>query len=167
MSAFPYTKGNLCLLPKQVFHVVMGPTGVAEAVWEVLVKWGRLTWWLRSRLECDDPGRCQVRVGGGSKLEVGVLVVERNFTDFSVTVPMTTSGSVTSPVFGLGVMVRWRWMDPMPSAIHTQELNTKVSPRLRAAAGLMMMEAVEFAMRSSVRSLTWHARCQCFRLATY
>jgi hypothetical protein len=32
---------------------------------------------------------------------------------------------------------------------------------------LMMMEAVEFAMRSSARSPTCRASCRCFRLATY
>jgi hypothetical protein len=42
-----------------------------------------------------------------------------------------------------------------------------VSPWLRAVVGLMMMEAVEFAMRSSVRSPTWRAYCRCFRPATY
>jgi hypothetical protein len=59
---------------------------------------------------------------------------------------MTTSGSVTSPVFGLGDMVRQRWKDPTPSAVQTQEPKTKVSPRLKATVGLMKMEAVEFAI---------------------
>jgi hypothetical protein len=59
---------------------------------------------------------------------------------------MTTSGSVTSPIFGLGDMVRWHWKDPTPSAVQTQELKMKVSPRLKAMVGLMEMEAVEFAM---------------------
>jgi hypothetical protein len=34
---------------------------------------------------------------------------------------VTTSGSVASPVFGAGVMVRKRWNDPVPSAVQTQE----------------------------------------------
>jgi hypothetical protein len=32
---------------------------------------------------------------------------------------------------------------------------------------MMMIEAVEFAMRSSARSPTWRASCRCFRPATY
>jgi hypothetical protein len=44
---------------------------------------------------------------------------------------------------------------------------TKVSPRLKVAVGLMKIEAVEFSMRSSVRSPTWCASCWCFRPATY
>jgi hypothetical protein len=43
----------------------------------------------------------------------------------------------------------------------------KVSPRLKATIGLMEIEAVEFAMRSSERSPTWRANCRCFRPATY
>jgi hypothetical protein len=78
-----------------------------------------------------------------------------------------TSGSVTSPVLGLGAMVRWRWKDPAPSAVQTQDPKTKVSPRLKETVGLMEIEAVEFAMRSSARSPTWRASCRCFRLATY
>jgi hypothetical protein len=50
--------------------------------------------------------------------------------------PVTTSGSITKPVFGLGVMVRRRWKEPAPSAVQTQAPNTKVSPRLKAAVGL-------------------------------
>jgi hypothetical protein len=42
-----------------------------------------------------------------------------------------------------------------------------VSPRLRAAVGLMMLEAVEFTMRSSARSPTWRASYRCFIPATY
>jgi hypothetical protein len=43
----------------------------------------------------------------------------------------------------------------------------KVSPLLKAAVGFMEIEAVEFAMRSSLRSPTWRASCRCFRPATY
>jgi hypothetical protein len=64
-----------------------------------------------------------------------------------------TSGSVTSLVFGLGVMVRRRRKELAPSAVQTQDPKTKVSPRLEATVGLMKIEAVEFAMRSSARSL--------------
>jgi hypothetical protein len=75
-----------------------------------------------------------------------VLVVERNFAEFSGEVALTTSGSVTRPVFALGSMVRRRWKDPAPSALQTQEPKTKVSPRLKATVGLMKIKAVEFAM---------------------
>jgi hypothetical protein len=43
-------------------------------------------------------------------------------------------------------MVRRRWKDQAPSVVQTQELKTKVSPRLKATVGLMKMEAVEFAI---------------------
>ncbi len=61
----------------------MGFSSVAGAVWEVLMEWGVRTRWLDSRLACDGPRGRRVRVGVGSKLEVGVLVVERNFAEFS------------------------------------------------------------------------------------
>jgi hypothetical protein len=80
---------------------------------------------------------------------------------------VTTLGSVTSKVLGLGVMVRQCQKDPAPSVVHTQDPKTKVSARLKVMIGLMEIGAVEFAMRSSVRSPTWHASCQCFGPATY
>jgi hypothetical protein len=43
-------------------------------------------------------------------------------------------------------MVRRRWKDAVPSAVQTQELKTKVSPRLKTTVGLMKIEAVEFAI---------------------
>jgi hypothetical protein len=58
------------------------------------------------------------------------------------------------PVFGFGIMVRRRWKEPAPSAVQTQELKTKVSPQLKSIVGLMRIEVVEFAMRSSARSPT-------------
>jgi hypothetical protein len=51
--------------------------------------------------------------------------------------------------------------------VQTQDPKTKVSPRFKPIVGLMKIEAVEFAMRSSSRSPTWRASCQCFRLETY
>jgi hypothetical protein len=84
-----------------------------------------------------------------------------------VRVPVITSGSVTNLVFGLGVMMRRRWKEPVPSAVQTQEPKTKVPPWLKATIGLMRIEAVEFAMRSSTRSPTWCASCRSFRPATY
>jgi hypothetical protein len=96
-----------------------------------------------------------------------MLVEERNFAEFSSEFAVTTSESVTSPVLGLGVMVRRRWKDPAPSAVHTQDPKTKVSPWLKATIGLMKTETVEFAMRSSARAPTWRASYRCFRPATY
>jgi hypothetical protein len=145
----------------------VGLAGVTEAVWEVLMEWGVRTRWLSSRLAYDGPWEHRVRVGGRSKLEVGVLVVERNFAEFLARSPVTTSESVTSPVFGLGVMVSRRWKDPAPSVAQTQEPKTKVSPRLKATISFMKIEAVEFAMRSSARAPTWRASCRCFIPETY
>jgi hypothetical protein len=145
----------------------MGPASIAEAKWEVLVVWGINTRWLSSRLACGDPWGCRVPVRSRSGLEVGVLVVKGNLAKFAVRLPVITSGSVTSPVLGLGVMVRWRWNDPAPSALQIQDPKTKVSPRLKATHGLMKIEAVKFAMRSSARAPTWSTSCQCFRPATY
>jgi hypothetical protein len=61
----------------------MGLASVADAIWEVIVEWRVRTRWLDSRLTCDGPRRRRVRVGVGSKLKVGVLVIERNFAEFS------------------------------------------------------------------------------------
>jgi hypothetical protein len=145
----------------------MGPTSVAEVVWEVLVKSGNPTRWLRSRLARGDPGGLRVRVGGGSVLEVGVLVLERNFTKFSGERAYDDFGKRHESSLRFGIMVRWRRKEPTPSAVQTQEPKTKVSPWLKATVGLMRIEAVEFTMRSSARSPTWHTSCQCFRSATY
>jgi hypothetical protein len=132
----------------------MGLAGVAETVWEVLVQWGRLTRWLRSRLACDDPGGIEFELQVDPDLKSVTWLQSKISQNFSTSVPVTTSGSVTSPISEFGVMVRYHWKDPAPSATQTQEPKTKVSPRLRAAVGLMMMEAVEFAVRSLVRSPT-------------
>jgi hypothetical protein len=75
-----------------------------------------------------------------------VVVEERNFAELPVSSPVTTSGSVTRPVFRLGGTVRRRWKEPVPSAVQTQAPNTKVSPRLKATVGLKQTGAVEFAM---------------------
>jgi hypothetical protein len=37
----------------------MGPTSVAEALWEVLMEWDVSTRWLRSRLACDGHGNVE------------------------------------------------------------------------------------------------------------
>jgi hypothetical protein len=42
----------------------------------VLMEWGVRTRWLSSWLACDGPWGRRDRVGGRSKLKVGVLVVE-------------------------------------------------------------------------------------------
>jgi hypothetical protein len=136
---------------------------VQEVVWEVLVEWGVCTRWLDSRLACDGPRRRRVRVGVGSKLKVGVMVVERNFAEFS--------GEFARDYFGKHHEARARvgihGEDPAPSVVHTQDPKMKVSPRLKATAGLMKTETVEFAMRSSTRAPTRRASCRCFRPATY
>jgi hypothetical protein len=51
--------------------------------------------------------------------------------------------------------------------VQTQDPKTMVSPGLKATVGLMEIESIEFAMRSSARSPTWRASCRCFRPATY
>jgi hypothetical protein len=51
--------------------------------------------------------------------------------------------------------------------VQTQDPKTKVSSRLKATVGLMKIEVIEFAMRSSARSPTWRASCRCFGPATY
>jgi hypothetical protein len=71
-----------------------------------------------------------------------VWIVERNFAEFSGEGAVITLGSVTSPAFGLGVMVRRCWKEPASSAVQSQEPKTKVSPRLKAAVSLMKIEVV-------------------------
>jgi hypothetical protein len=44
--------------------------------------------------------------------------------------------------------------------VQTHDPKTKVSPWLKATIGLMKIEAVEFAMRSSARAPTWRAFCR-------
>jgi hypothetical protein len=145
----------------------MGPTSIAEAVWEVLMEWEVRTRWLHSRLACDGPRGRRVRVGGRSELEVGVLVVERNFAESSGEVACDHFRKRHEPSARVGAMVRQRWKDPAASAVQTQDPKTKVSPRLKATVGLMVIEVVKFAMRSSARAPTRRASCRCFRPATY
>jgi hypothetical protein len=64
------------------------------------------------------------------------MIEKRNFAELAGEFAVTTSGSVTKPVSGLGGMVRRRWKDPAPSAVQTQAPKTKVSPRLKATVGL-------------------------------
>jgi hypothetical protein len=52
----------------------VGPADVAGATCEVLTGWGVRMRWLSSRLAYDSPWGRRVRVGGGSGLEVDVLV---------------------------------------------------------------------------------------------
>jgi hypothetical protein len=82
------------------------------------------------------------------------LDVERNFAEFSGEIVGDYFRKRHEPGLRVGVMVRRRWKDPTPSAVQTQELKTKVSQRLKVTVGLMKIEAVEFAMRSSARSPT-------------
>jgi hypothetical protein len=78
----------------------MGLASVAEAVWEVLMEWEVRTRWLSSWLASDGPRGRRVRVGGGSKLEVGMLVVERNFAEFLLTVYFGTPSMFITLWFG-------------------------------------------------------------------
>jgi hypothetical protein len=64
-------------------------------------------------------------------------------------------------------MVMRLWKEPVPSAVQTQDPKTKVSQWLKVTVGLLKIEAVEFAMRSSARSPTWRASCRYFIPATY
>jgi hypothetical protein len=64
------------------------------------------------------------------------MVEERNFSELAGESACDNFRSVTKPVSGLGGMVRQRWKDPAPSAVHTQAPKTKVSPRLKATVGL-------------------------------
>jgi hypothetical protein len=75
-----------------------------------------------------------------------VLVVEQNFAEFSGEITRDDFGKRHEPVFGLDGMVRRHWKDPAPSTVQTQEPKMKVSPQLKAAVGLMEIEAVEFAI---------------------
>jgi hypothetical protein len=123
----------------------MGLASVAKVVWDVLTEWEVRTRWLSSRLACNGPQGRRVRVGGGSKLEVGVLVVERNFAEFSSKFICDHFGKRHEPSARVG---------NHGEAAQTQDPKTKVSPRLNATVGLMETEAIEFSMRSSVRSPT-------------
>jgi hypothetical protein len=82
-----------------------------------------------------------------------VLVVERNFAEFSGKFARDHFGKHHEPSARLGTMVRRHWKDPAPSEVQTQDPKTKVSPRLKATVGLMEIEAVEIAMRSSADPL--------------
>jgi hypothetical protein len=74
-------RDDLLVGPARSESFRVGLASVAEAVWEVLKEWEVRTRWLSSRIACDGPRGRRVRVGGGSKLEVDVLVVERNFAE--------------------------------------------------------------------------------------
>jgi hypothetical protein len=74
---------DLLASPARGGSLRVGPADVAGAMCEVLMEWGGRTRWLGSRLACDSPQGRRVRVAVGSKLEVGVLVVEQNFAEFS------------------------------------------------------------------------------------
>jgi hypothetical protein len=66
-----------------------------------------------------------------------VLVEKQNFAELAGEFARDYFGKLTKPVSGLGGMVRRHWKDPVPSAVQTQALKTKVSPRLKATVGLM------------------------------
>jgi hypothetical protein len=132
----------------------MGPASIAEAIWEVLVERDINTRWLSSWLACDGSWGRRGRVGGGSGLEVSVLVVERNFAEFSGEVARDYFGKRHDPGLRVGCHGEAVLKEPALSAVQTQDPKMKVSSRLKATVGLMRIEAVEFAMRSSARSST-------------
>jgi hypothetical protein len=66
------------------------------------MEWGVWTRWLDSQLACDGPLGRQVRVGGGSKLEVGVLFVERSFAEFSGEIARDDFGKRHEPGLQVG-----------------------------------------------------------------
>jgi hypothetical protein len=90
--------------PARRKSLCVGPASVAEAVRKVLMEWGVRTRWLDSRLACDGPQRRRVRVGGRSKLEVGVLVVERNFAEFSGEIARDNFGKRREPSLLVGLL---------------------------------------------------------------
>jgi hypothetical protein len=115
----------------------------------------------------DGPRGHRVRVGGGSKLEVGVLVVERNFAEFSSEIARDYFGKCHEP--GLRVGRHGEAALEGSGAISSANLGAE-DEGVTAVEGdgwLMKIKAVEFAMRSSARSPTRRTSCQCFRPATY
>jgi hypothetical protein len=145
----------------------VSPASIAETKREVLVEWGINTRWLSSRLACGDPWGRRVRVGGGSRLEVGVLVEERNFAEFSGEIARDHLGKCHEPgprVGCHGEVVLER--SGVVSGTNPGPEDEGVAA-VQGDSCLIKIEAVEFAMRSSTRSPTWHASCQCFRPATY
>jgi hypothetical protein len=66
------------------------------------MEWGVDTRWLSSQLACGDPRARRVRVGGGSRLEVSVLVEERNFTEFSGEIACDHLGKCHEPDLRVG-----------------------------------------------------------------
>jgi hypothetical protein len=96
-----------------------------------------------------------------------VLVVERNFTEFSGEIARDYFGKRHEAGLQVGRYGEAALEGSGAVSSADPEMKTKVSPRLKATVGLMKSKAVEFAIRSSARSPTWRASCRCFRLATY
>jgi hypothetical protein len=61
----------------------VGPADIAGASCEALTGWGVRMRCLSSRLAYDSPQGRRVRVGGGSELEISVLVEKRNFAELA------------------------------------------------------------------------------------
>jgi hypothetical protein len=80
----------------------VGPANVAGATCEALTEWGGRTRWLGSRLACDSPQGRRVRGGVGSKIKVSVLVVERNFAEFSGEIARDYFGKRHEPSLQVG-----------------------------------------------------------------
>jgi hypothetical protein len=93
--------------------------------------------WLSSRLAYGSPGDVEFELETDPSSKSECWSKSEISPNLPASSPVTTSGSVTKPVSGLGAMARRRWKDPAPSAVQTQAPKTKVSPRLKATVGLM------------------------------
>jgi hypothetical protein len=96
-----------------------------------------------------------------------VLVVERNFAEFSGEVARDHLGKCHEP--DLRVECHGEAASEGASAVSGADPRPEDEgvARLKAIVGLMKIEAVEFAMRASARAPSWCASCRCFRPATY
>jgi hypothetical protein len=65
-----------------------------------------------------------------------MMVEERNFAELAGEFACDNFRERHEAGLRLGGMVRRRWKDPAPSAVHTQAPKTKASPRLKATVGL-------------------------------
>jgi hypothetical protein len=97
-------------------------------------------------LAYDSPRGRRVGVGVESKLEVGVLVVERNFAELSGEIARDYFGKRHKPSLRVGRHgeAALEGFGAVSGADPGAE--DKGVPRLKATAGLMKMEAVEFSI---------------------
>jgi hypothetical protein len=88
------------------------------------MEWGVRTRWLSSRLAYDSPRGRRVRVGSGSELEVGLLVVERNFAELSGEIARDYFGKRPEP--GLRVGRHGEAVLEGPDTVSSADPGTKV-----------------------------------------